>query len=79
VLEGEAVEVAEIVKRDLFQVHTLYTEALVDETGDVLWYLNLLAIADVTSLVEVGARNLRELWRRYPGGFSARLSSERAA
>lgn len=74
---GEAGEVADLVKKHVGHGHDLPTEKLVDELGDVLWYLTVLANALGVSLEAVAARNVAKLRRRYPDGFSSEASLAR--
>ena len=79
-LTGEAGEVAELVKKHVFHDHLLDRSKLIRELGDVLWYLNFLAVkvADV-SLATVMEVNITKLAARYPEGhFSAERSMNRA-
>ena len=77
-LSGEAGEVADTIKKHLFHSHPLDREAIVKELGDCLWYVAGMATALGVSLAEVGERNIDKLRRRYPDGFSAERSLNRA-
>lgn len=68
-LTGESGEVADHIKKYLFQGHDLETAKLVKEAGDILWYINLLADALGMSLEEIAAQNISKLAERYPGGL----------
>ncbi len=74
---GEAGEAIDIVKKHLAQGHELDREALIDELGDVAWYLAETAMALDVSLEEVLARNVEKLRRRFPEGFDAERSRDR--
>lgn len=76
-LTGEAGEVADIVKKALFQGHELDEEHLVEEIGDCLWYIAELATALGITLDDVAKRNIDKLRRRYPDGFDAERSVNR--
>jgi NTP pyrophosphatase (non-canonical NTP hydrolase) len=76
-LVGEAAEVSEKVKKHLGHGHELDTLAMLEELGDVLWY-----IAELTSLLGsemgvVAGMNVAKLRARYPDGFSEEASRER--
>lgn len=76
---GEAGEVADVVKKHLFQGHPLDRDKLVKELGDICWYFELICdILDVTRS-EVEQINQQKLLQRYPNGFSAEASLSRKA
>lgn len=66
---GEAGEVIDIVKKHLAQGHTLDREHLIEELGDIAWYLSETATALEIDLDEVFSRNIEKLKKRYPEGF----------
>lgn len=74
---GEAGEAIDLVKKHLAQAHPLNREALLEELGDVAWYLAETAWALDASLEEVLQQNLDKLNRRYPEGFDAARSLHR--
>lgn len=74
---GEAGEAIDIVKKHLAQGHELDREHLIQELGDVAWYLAETAAALDVPLEEVLQRNIEKLQRRYPEGFSAERSEHR--
>ena len=76
-LTGEAGEVADLVKKVLFQGHELDKEHLVKELGDVAWYLALLASAIEVPLSTVFRKNIEKLKERYPEGFDSERSKHR--
>lgn len=78
-LAGEAGEVADILKKHLYQGHALDREKLIDEAGDVLWYIVELAAGLGVTLDEIAQHNADKLRRRYPDGFSVARSVERDA
>lgn len=75
---GESGEAIDIVKKWLAQGHPLDREHLAGELGDVAWYLAEAATALDIPLEEILRANLDKLKARYPEGFSARNSIERA-
>ncbi len=75
---GEAGEAIDIVKKHLAQGHALDREALVKELGDVAWYLAETAHALGVDLETVLRLNIEKLRRRYPEGFEADRSVDRA-
>ena len=74
---GESGEVIDLVKKHVSHGHPLNREKLIDELGDVAWYLAECAtVLDVT-LEDVLARNIEKLRKRYPEGFSSERSINR--
>lgn len=76
-LNGEAGEIADHIKKHMFQGHKLDGEKLVKELGDVLWYIALGAEALGINLEEVAQINIEKLKKRYPEGFSVERSVNR--
>lgn len=76
-LSGESGEVCDIVKKHLYQGHTLDEDELIEEAGDVAWYLTELATVLGVTLEEILQRNIDKLRRRYPQGFDTERSVHR--
>lgn len=74
---GESGEVADIIKKTVFQGHTLDAEHIVEELGDVAWYIAITAHALGYTLEEVLQKNVNKLRKRYPDGFEAERSLHR--
>ena len=74
---GESGEAIDIVKKHLAHGHKLDRESLINELGDVAWYLAETATALDISLEEVLEGNIEKLRRRYPEGFSTEQSIHR--
>ena len=68
-LNGEAGECIDIMKKHIFQGHELDREHLIEELGDVAWYLAVCCEGLGVSLEEVMERNIEKLKARYPEGF----------
>lgn len=70
-LHGLASEVGEIhgIYQKTFQGHALRSEDVIDELGDLLWFVAELADVLGMSLNEVAQRNVDKLMKRYPQGF----------
>lgn len=66
---GEAGEAIDIVKKHLAQGHALDREALVEELGDIAWYLAETAYILGVPLEDVLQKNIDKLKKRYPEGF----------
>ena len=77
-LTGEAGEVADIVKKHAMQGHALNTEHIAKECGDCLWYIAETATAIGYDLDTIMEMNIEKLKKRYPDGFSAERSQNRA-
>ena len=77
-LAGEAGECCDLVKKNQYQDGRQIRQALLDELGDVLWYVVETAMALGFSLEAVAEHNVEKLKSRYPEGFSAERSLYRA-
>lgn len=64
---GEAGEVAEQVKKHFFHGHELDKRHMIEELGDVAWYLAVLCDAIGSDLDTVMEENLKKLEQRYFG------------
>lgn len=76
-LAGEAGEVADAIKKSVFQGHPLDKDKMIKEAGDVAWYLALLCEILHVTLDEVFETNIEKLMRRYPNGFDPEKSMHR--
>lgn len=74
---GESGEVIDLVKKHVSHGHPLNREKLIDELGDVAWYLAECATVLEVPLEDILARNIEKLKRRYPEGFSSERSINR--
>lgn len=74
---GESGEVADLLKKHLYQGHELNRERVAEELGDVAWYLAVMAEAIGYDLETVLKMNVEKLWKRYPDGFSVERSVNR--
>lgn len=70
-LNGEAGEALDLLKKTLFQGHTLDVEHVAKELGDVAWYLALAADAIGYDLETIFQMNIDKLMARYPDGFDS--------
>jgi NTP pyrophosphatase (non-canonical NTP hydrolase) len=78
-LSGEAGEFNDLLKKHYFQGHPLDREHLAKELGDILWYIAIAADAIGYDLETIAYMNVRKLQVRYPNGFEADRSLNRAA
>lgn len=76
-LNGEAGECIDILKKHLFQGHTLDAEHMAKELGDVAWYLAVSAKAIGYDLETIMQMNVDKLKARYPDGFDTEHSLHR--
>lgn len=76
-LTGEAGEVADIIKKHLYQGHDLVVDDIKDELGDVMWYIANLCSACDLELEDVLEYNVKKLQKRFPDGFTEEDSINR--
>ena len=74
---GESGEVIDLAKKHLAQGHPLSKERMVEELGDVAWYLAELATYLEVTLEEILDKNIEKLSHRFPNGFSKEASLHR--
>lgn len=74
---GETGEIMDLLKKHDHQGHELDIERMIDELGDVLWYVAELASGMGTTLGAVARHNVDKLRKRYPDGFEASRSVNR--
>lgn len=76
-IQGESGEVADILKKHLYQGHELNEDHLAEEIGDTMFYIvnlcNLLGL-DLSKILET---NYNKLLNRYPEGFDTFKSINR--
>lgn len=66
-INGEAGELAEVVKKSWRDGKDIDREWLIEEMGDILWYIAVLSHKLGVPLSEVMERNIRKLEQRYMG------------
>lgn len=74
---GESGEAIDLVKKHIAQGHELDKEHLLEELGDIAWYLAETAYALDADLEDVFEANIAKLKKRYPEGFDAERSKNR--
>lgn len=77
-LAGEAGECCDLVKKHYFQDGREIRDKLIDEISDCMWYIAEAASAIDVSMDDIAMHNVEKLRRRYPDGFSAERSLNRA-
>lgn len=73
----EAGELLDAFKREAFYGKNLDETNIVEEAGDILWYLALVLDSVDSTLHEAMQRNIQKLWRRYPDAYSPEKALER--
>lgn len=63
---GEAGEIIDYVKKGVFYGKDMGTQHLVEEVGDLMWYINLLVFDLGVTWDEVLTTNIKKLEARYP-------------
>lgn len=76
-MASESGEVLDILKKHLFQGHELERDNLIEEVGDVLWYLMFTCIQMDITLEELMEANAEKIRKRYPDGFDPEKSVNR--
>jgi NTP pyrophosphatase (non-canonical NTP hydrolase) len=76
---GEAGEVADHIKKGLYQGHGVRNDRIAEELGDVLFYASMMADAMGLTLQDVAQGNVDKLRARYPDGFNPKRSVNREA
>lgn len=76
-IAGEAGELANAVKKMIWHGHPIDNEKVMDELGDVLWYVARLGQDMGMSLEDIARHNLAKLAKRYPEGFDPERSRNR--
>lgn len=76
-LAGESGEVADLIKKHLFQGHELNKEKIIDELGDILWYIAIMAEGLGVEMEVIPTHNINKLRKRYPNGFEVERSINR--
>lgn len=77
-LAGEAGETCDYIKKVVCHGHELDRDHVVKELGDVLWYVAVMANEYGITLAEIATENIEKLNKRYPEGFDAQKSINRA-
>lgn len=74
---GEAGEVADIIKKYLYQEHGIDVEKLATELGDVYFYLHLCLLAIGHNVKDIEELVFAKLSKRYGDRFSSEKSINR--
>ena len=76
-LSGECGEVVDLLKKHVWQGKNLDINDLIEEVGDVLWYIANLCNVNSITMEECMLANVNKLKKRYPNGFSIKDANER--
>lgn len=69
-MSGESGEVLDSVKKAVYYGKPLNKDHLLEETGDILWYMAIMLHQLGSSFEEVMQKNVDKLKKRYPDGFT---------
>ena len=76
-VNGECGEVTELIKKNLYHGHILHLDKLIEELGDILWYITNIATLYGIPMTYILDENIKKLEGRYPEGFSKEKSINR--
>lgn len=74
---GEAGELQNIVKKEIYHGHPEDPAKILDEAGDILYYLDWLLDCYHFTLEDAMQHNVNKLAARYPSGFNSEASIHR--
>ncbi len=76
-IAGEAGELLDYMKKYFFQGHAYDREKIIDELGDILFYLTYLSETLCIGIDDVMEYNVAKRAKRYPNGFEVERSVNR--
>ena len=76
-IAGEAGEICDMWKKVMFHKHPLDKAKLLNEIGDVRYYLEVLTYMLGETMENIEELNIDKLNKRYPNGFSVEDSINR--
>jgi len=76
-LVTEAGEIADVMKKKLAYNKPIDGINLLEELGDVMWYVAIMVDALDTSIEEVMELNIKKLQKRYPKKFTSEAAIDR--
>lgn len=77
-IAGEAGEVVDAVKKTWIYGNPLDTENILEECGDLLFYIQALLTENGFTMDEAIAHNIAKLAKRYPQGYTDQAAIARA-
>ena len=69
-IAGEAGELVDMIKKTIYHNRAITPEEVLDEVGDVLWYLTTLCRQYGVNLEDAMEYNIKKLAKRYPGKYT---------
>ena len=76
-LAGEIGEVIDIMKKHIYQGKELDITDVIEEVGDVLWYIANFCNVNNITMDECMESNIKKLRKRFPNGFTTKDANER--
>lgn len=76
-LAGEIGEVIDIMKKYIYQGKDLDITDVIEEVGDVLWYIANFCNVNNITMDECMESNIKKLRKRFPNGFTTKDANER--
>lgn len=76
-LAGEIGEVIDIMKKHIYQGKELDITDVIEEVGDVLWYIANFCNVNNITMDECMESNIKKLRKRFPNGFTIKDANER--
>jgi NTP pyrophosphatase (non-canonical NTP hydrolase) len=76
-MSSETGEIGDALKKHLIYCQPLDVENLVEECGDLLWYISMMLTAADVTFEECMKGNIEKLRIRYPEKFTEELAKER--
>lgn len=76
-LAGEVGEVIDIMKKHIYQGKELDITDVIEEVGDVLWYIANFCNVNNITMDECMESNIKKLRKRFPNGFTTKDANER--
>ena len=76
-IAGESGEIVDYLKKVEFHGHEFDREKLINELGDLMWYVFALSNHFQIEMTEVLEKNIEKLYKRYPNGFTKNDSIKR--
>ncbi len=76
-LAGEIGEVIDIMKKHIYQGKELDITDVIEEVGDVLWYIANFCNVNNITMDECMESNIKKLRKRFPNGFTVKDANER--
>ena len=76
-LAGEIGEVIDIMKKHIYQGKELDITDVIEEVGDVLWYIANFCNVNNITMDECMESNIKKLRKRFPNGFTVKDANQR--